>query len=158
MTKEDIMNGAREGGICSEGYERLRVSDKEGMIRYYTEHPDWCMERDFPKPEVLSAEIENAEDYGIYVGKHFQGEIFGRKQAYIFHGCTGEIYVEMDYANCVIPMFYFGNGCRLGVKCRQEENKRSPIVVPLYEFGRNDIQAKDNAYARYVRHKREMKI
>lgn len=154
--KEQLMSGARQGGICAEGYAKMRSKEREGMIAYYVENPDWCMERGFPSMEVLKAEFSDTEDYGVYVGKHFQGEVFGRKQAYIFHGCTGEIYVEMDYANALIPMLYFGNGCKIRVKCRQEANKKMPIRVPIYEFGKNDIQARDNAYAKYKRIKREM--
>lgn len=154
--KDNLMANARGCGICVDGYEAMRSRDREALVQYYTENPDWCMERDFPTLEMLEREFADCEDFGVYIGKNFQGEIFGRKQAYIFHNCKGEIYVEMDYANAVIPMLYFGNGCKIRVKCRQEENKRKPIRVPLYEFGKNDIQARDNAYAKYIRFKREM--
>lgn len=154
--KENLMANARGCGICADGYESMRTKDREALIKYYTENPDWCMERDFPCLEMLKRDFSDCEDFGVYVGKTFQGEIFGRKQAYIFHQCSGVIYVEMDYQNAVIPMLYFGNGCRIIVKCRQEENKKAPIIVPLYEFGKNDIQAKNNGYAKYTRFKRQM--
>ena len=151
--KEMLMEEARRGGICAEGYGLMRGYDRDELIAYYVANPDWCMERDFPSLEILRSEFSDIEDKGVYVGKTFNGEVFSDKQVYIFHDCKGTIRVAMDYDNAVIPMLYFANGCRMRVTCTQKENLKSPIDVPLYIFGKNDIQARSNIYAKFLKHK-----
>ena len=151
--KEMLMEEARRGGICAEGYGLMRGYDRDELIAYYVANPDWCMERDFPSLEILRSEFSDIEDKGVYVGKTFNGEVFSDKQVYIFHDCKGTIRVAMDYDNAVIPMLYFANGCRMRVTCTQKENLKSPIDVPLYIFGKNDRQARSNIYAKFIKHK-----
>ena len=151
--KERLMSDARCGGICAEGYGLMRGYDRDELIAYYLANPDWCMERGFPNLEILRREFSDIEDKGVYVGKTFDGEVFSDKQVYIFHDCKGTIKVAMDYGNAVIPMLYFANGCRMRVTCTQKENLKSPIDVPLYIFGKNDIQARSNIYAKFIKHK-----
>lgn len=128
--KETLMNDARRGGICAEGYGQMRGYDREGLIDYYVQNPDWCMERDFPSLELLCREFSDIEDKGVFIGKTFNGEVFDKLQTYIFHDCKGTIKVAMDYENAVIPMLYFANGCRMRVECEQ---KNDPAInVPLY--------------------------
>lgn len=147
------MSDARCGGICAEGYGLMRGYDRDELIAYYLKCPDWCMERGFPSLDILRSEFSDCEDKGVYVGKTFDGEVFSDKQVYIFHDCKGTIKVAMDYDNAVIPMLYFANGCRMRVTCTQKENLKSPIDVPLYIFGKNDIQARSNIYAKFIKHK-----
>lgn len=151
--KERLMSDARCGGICAEGYGLMRGYDRDELIAYYLKCPDWCMERGFPSLDILRSEFSDCEDKGVYVGKTFDGEVFSDKQVYIFHDCKGTIKVAMDYDNAVIPMLYFANGCRMRVTCTQKENLKSPIDVPLYIFGKNDIQARSNIYAKFIKHK-----
>ena len=148
-----LMEEARRGGICAEGYGLMRGYDRDELIAYYVANPDWCMERDFPSLEILRSEFSDIEDKGVYVGMTFYGEVFCDKQVYIFHDCIGTIRVAMDYDNAVIPMLFFANGCRMRVTCTQKENLKSPIDVPLYIFGKNDIQARSNIYAKFIKHK-----
>lgn len=155
--KQLLMDHARAKGICIDGYNVLhRASDRAAMIDYYLANPDWCMERDFPSLEILSREFSDCEDKGIFIGRTFDGQLLDRKQAYIFHNCRGTIRVAMDYDNAIIPMLYFANSCRMIIKCDQKENKNHPIEVPLYSFGKNDIQAHDNPYVRYLRFKTDL--
>lgn len=128
--KETLMGDARRGGICADGYAQMRAYDRDELIDFYVENPDWCMERGFPSLELLRREFSDIEDKGVFVGKKFDGEVFDKLQAYIFHDCKGTIKVAMDYDNAVIPMLYFANGCKIRVECGQ---KNDPAInVPLY--------------------------
>lgn len=129
--KEVLMEDARRGGICAPGYELMRGYDREGLIGYYIQNPDWCMERGFPSLELLRREFSDIEDKGVFIGRTFNGEVFDKLQAYIFHDCKGTIKVAMDYDNAVIPMLYFANGCDITVRCEQIN---SPAIhVPIYQ-------------------------
>lgn len=128
--KETLMNDARRGGICAEGYGLMRGYDREGLIDYYLAHLTWGMKRGFPSLELLHREFSDIEDKGVFVGKTFDGEVFDKLQTYIFHDCKGTIRVAMDYDNAVIPMLYFANGCNIRVGCEQENEPA--IAVPLY--------------------------
>lgn len=124
------MEAARRGGICAEGYGQMRSYDRDGLIGYYLECPDWCMERGFPSLELLRREFSDIKDKGVFIGRTFDGESFDKLQTYIFHDCKGTIRVAMDYDNAVIPMLYFANGCNIRVECVQ---KNDPAInVPLY--------------------------
>lgn len=128
--KETLMKDARRGGICAEGYGLMRGYDRDELIAYYVQNPDWSIERSFPNLELLRREFADIEDKGVFVGKTFDGETFAKLQAYIFHDCKGTIKVAMDYENAVIPMLYFANGCNIRVECEQ---KNDPAInVPLY--------------------------
>lgn len=128
--KETLMEDARRGGICAEGYAQMRAYDRDELINFYVENPDWSIERGFPSLELLCREFSDIEDKGVFVGKTFDGEVFDKLQAYIFHDCKGTIKVAMDYENAVIPMLYFANGCNIRVECEQ---KNDPAInVPLY--------------------------
>lgn len=129
--KETLMNDARREGICAPGYELMRGYDRDGLIDYYVQNPDWCIERGFPSLKLLRREFSDIGDKGVFVGKTFDGEVFDKLQTYIFHGCKGTIRVAMDYDNAVIPMLYFANGCNITVSCVQKNNPR--IIIPIYE-------------------------
>lgn len=129
--KEILMRKARNKGICAEGYGQMRGYDRDELVTYYIANPDWCMERNFPSMELLRREFSNIEDKGVFVGKTFDGEVFDKLQAYIFHDCKGTIKVAMDYDNAVIPMLYFANDCNITVSCVQKNTP--PIIIPIYE-------------------------
>lgn len=138
--KEMLMEEARRGGICAEGYGLMRGYDRDELIAYYVANPDWCMERDFPSLEILRSEFSDCEDKGVFVGKTFNGEVFSDKQVYIFHDCKGQIRVGWDMDNAVIPMLYFANGCDITIVSDGKINTL-PIQVPVYSFGENWIEA-----------------
>ncbi len=128
--KEMLLEEARRGGICADGFREMRTDSIGELVDYYVANPDWCMERGFPSLEILRSEFSDIEDKGVYVGKTFNGEVFSDKQVYIFHDCKGTIKVAMDYDNAVIPMLYFANGCDITVSCEQPNDP--PIIVPIY--------------------------
>lgn len=137
--KEMLMEEARRGGICADGFREMRADSIGELVDYYVANPDWCMERGFPSLDILHSEFSDIEDKGVFVGKTFNGEVFSEKQVYVFHDCKGTIKVAMDYDNAVIPMLYFANGCNMTISCNQPNNP--PIRVPLYvtDEGNNSI-------------------
>lgn len=150
--KETLMEDARRGGICAEGYGQMRGYDRDGLIGYYLECPDWCLERGFPRLEMLRREFGDIGDRGVYVGRTFNGEVFSEKQVYVFHNCRGTILVAMDYEGAVIPMLYFANGCDITVSCEQENEPA--IVVPIYttDDADNMVLAEDSENCVFVHH------
>lgn len=135
--KETLMEGAKDGGICADGYGKIRAYDRDEVIDYYLGNLDWCMERGFPSLKLLRREFSDIEDRGVYVCKEFNGEVFSARQAYIFHACKGTIKVAMDYEKAIIPMLYFANGCDIRVECDQPNDP--PIRVPLYISADSDV-------------------
>ena len=79
--KETLMEDARRGGICAEGYGLMRGYDRDELIGYYLSNPDWSIERGFPSLELLRREFSDIEDKGVFVGKTFDGEVNDKLQA-----------------------------------------------------------------------------
>ena len=138
--KEMLMEEARRGGICADGFREMRTDSLSELVDFYVANPDWCMERDFPSLEILRREFSDIEDKGVYIGRTFNGEVFSDKQVYIFHDCKGTIRVGWDMDNAVIPMLYFANGCDITIVSDGKINTL-PIQVPVYSFGENWIEA-----------------
>ncbi len=153
--KDELVRVARERGICGEGYKRMLASDREGLVEYYIQNPDWCMERGFPDLQTLRSEFSDCEDKGVFVGKVFHGEELTERRVYIFHNCKGTIKTGLNLDSAVIPMLYVANGCRLrivGTGVRMPLRDRP--MVPVHVFGKNDVSARDNAYVRFDRYNR----
>ena len=150
--KEMLMEEARRGGICAEGFREMRTDSIGKLVDYYVANPDWCMERSFPSLEILRREFYDCEDKGVFVGRTFNGEVFSERQVYVFHDCKGTIKVAMDYDNAVIPMLYFANGCNMTISCDQPDNP--PIRVPLYvtDEGDNSVDYAVDDNCEFVRH------
>lgn len=159
--KEDIKDiliaGARAGGICGEGMSRLRYApNRDSLVEYYVENPDWCMERDFPDYALLERLAGELSGHGVYVGREFSGELLNERQVYIFHGCRGVIRVGLNVERELIPMLYVANGCRLrivGVGDSEAGDARHQVNVPVYVFGRNDLSVRDNRYVRFNKYR-----
>ena len=122
------MQGARDKGICLEGYETMRGRNLDGLINYYIQNPDWCLERDFPDLNTLSTRFSDLSHKGIYVNTQFEDEMLDDLQTYIFHNCKGRIRVRLNTERKLIPMLYFANDCDMVIEC--DDN----ISVPLYIF------------------------
>ena len=137
--KEALMEGARNNGICAEGYGQMRGYDRDGLIRYYLTNPDWCMERGFPSLELLRREFSDIEDKGVFVGKTFDSEVLSEKQVYVFHDCMGTVRIGWDVENAIIPMLYCANGCDMVFVSDNSDNP-NPVPVPVYVFGENEIK------------------
>lgn len=150
--KEMLLEEARRGGICADGFREMRTDSIGELVDYYVANPDWCMERGFPSLEILRSEFSDIEDKGVYVGKTFNGEVFSDKQVYIFHDCKGTIKVAMDYNKAIIPMLYFANGCNMTISCNQPNNP--PTRVPLYvtDEGNNSIDYVIADNCEFIRH------
>lgn len=155
--KDILMAAARDKGICAEGYSQMRLKDRGALIDYYVANPDWCMERGFPDLATLREEFADCEDKGVYVGRTFHGEVLNERQAYIFHNCSGTVKTGLNVKRAVIPMLYFANKCRMRIVGTGEEvARRDRPLVPLYIFGKNDVGARDNAYAIFTRTKHKL--
>ncbi len=153
------MSEARAKGICAEGYEEMRIDNVDALIDYYTQNPDWCMERDFPTLATLKEHFADVGDKGVFVGRTFHGELLNERQAYIFHNCRGTVKVGLNVERANIPMIYVANGCRLrfvGVGEYAPKNPDERSIVPVYSFGKNDISARDNKYVAFSRYKSEL--
>lgn len=157
--KEALMESARKKGICLDGYKEMRTDDADGLVDYYIENPDWCLERDFPTLPFLRDHFPDVGNKGVFVGKTFHGELLNDLQAYIFHDCRGTIKVALNVDKALIPMLYVANGCRLkivgtGDIIPDKPSRRS--VVSIYSFGKNDISAKDNRYVVFNRYENKL--
>lgn len=148
--RKTLMDIARNEGICGEGYKRMSESGIDGLLSYYVQNPDWCMERSYPSIEEIRSLFskETLERHGVYVDKVFNGDLLDRKQAYIFHNCSGHINVALNYDDEIIPMLYFANGCDMVIGCRQENI--FPIRVPIYIFGENTVKTEDTPNANFI--------
>ena len=148
------MQDARSNGICVDGYNRMRKSSIESLVRYYKTNPDWCMERNYPTLDILRKDFDNEklQGFGIFIDHTFNGELLDKHQVYIFHNCKGRILTALNYDAEIIPMLYFANGCRMTIDCTQPHPKY-PIRVPLYIFGENNIKAESpNAEFIFYKH------
>lgn len=141
--KSLLEEGARESGMCAEGFKRIHTSGKESLIAYYLSCPDWCLERNYPSIEILRTEFADCEDKGVYVDKQFDGELIAEQLVYVFHNCKGRIRVGWDLDTATIPMLYFANGCDMQVES-DGVARLIPIRVPIYLFGDQKVEAKSD--------------
>lgn len=154
--KDKLVKTAIEKGICAQGYERLMRDDREALIDYYLEMPDWCMERDFPDLQTLTDEFADCEDKGVFVNKSFKGELLNDLQTYVFHNCTGTIKVGLNMSKEVIPILHLANGCRLRIVGVGDVKPKVRTIVPIYVYGHNDLSARDNCYVKFEIYKQNL--
>ncbi len=154
--KESLIREAETKKICGPGYEKMHGCDIAGLVGYYLEMPDWCMERDFPDFATLKEHFTGFEDKGVFVGRTFHGELLNDLQTYIFHKCTGTIKVGLNVEKGIIPMLYLANGCRLRIIGTGEIKPLRPSVVPVYMFGKNGVSARSNRYVKFTQYKSEL--
>lgn len=155
--KEELISSAKIKGICQLGLETMNGLDVSGLIDYYIENPDWCLERNFPSLECLRNNFSSLGDLGIYVGKTFSGELLNEHQVYIFHNCKGNIRVGLNEKKRLIPMLYLANACRLRIiGTGRIASRELTTVVPVYSFGPNDISARNNKYVTFNHIKRNL--
>lgn len=154
--KRELMEAARAGGICAEGYGLMRCYDRDELIEYYLKVPDWGLKRGFPTLETLRREFSHEEHNGVYVDKTFDGEILGDRQTYVFHHCSGRAQIEMgadgQTGSPIIPMLYFANGCDMRVECLLKYSPK--IKVPCYIFGNDEhLTLRGGRGAEFIRYK-----
>lgn len=142
--KEDLIEQARSNNVCEEGYHVMQSRNMDGLIAYYLQNIDWCLERGFPDLQTLSTQFANIQDKGVYVNAKLEGEMLNDLQVYVFHNCKGHIRVGLNIEKAIIPMLYFANDCDVVVECGEN------IKVPLYVFGNNTVAINNkNAFKIY---------
>lgn len=152
--KKYLQEQARMHRMCADNRAYLNACEsKSDAIRLYKQTVDWALEENYPDIDFLRTEFAHSEADGIFVDKHFNGEILNQHQVYVFHHCTGTIRVGLNLAKKLIPMCYFANECDITVIGIETENIL-PDRVPLYIFGENRVEAKNSNYmeARIYRH------
>lgn len=148
------MPAARHAGICAQGYERLRSLSVPELIRYYITNPDWCLERNFPSLDLMRQYKDSLEEHGVFIDRKFSGETLNSHQAYIFHNCRGHFRTGLNVDLAIIPMLYLANSCRLSIKGSGDfppPSSSDRPIIPIASFGRNQLSARDNAYAIFVK-------
>lgn len=127
---------ARKHRMCAENRLALAADGitKEQAIELYKKTIDWALEENYPALDVLRREFSDFEHLGIYVDKHFGGDML-LQQVVVLHHCSGTINVDLDVKNAVIPMIYVANGCDITIKRPADRVFGLPIRVPIYIFG-----------------------
>lgn len=138
--KEILLRQARLHRMCLENRDALAklCSTKEQAIELYKKTINWALEEEYPPLDILRSEFSNYEKEGLFVDKHFDGELLYDHLCYVFHHCTGTIYVDINYGEKLIPMLYFANDCDITVLRKSDGY---PIRVPIYTFGHNRVNA-----------------
>ena len=134
-----LRRGASSHHMCEENRSLLeRCGDKHQAIALYKRTIDWALEEGYPDINTLRNHFSDCEEDGIFIDKHFDGDILIDQKVYVFHGCTGRIRVGLNIEKKIIPMLYFANGCDMYIASSDKYGVSSR--VPLYVFGQNNIR------------------
>lgn len=135
--KDKAMADIRAHRVCAE-YDTLtsRARSKVDALSLYKRGIDWCLEHDSPSVDLLRAYKGDCAASGIYIDRHFNGELLNDKQVYVFHNCTGSVRTGLNLEKKIIPMLYFANGCDMTV----EGESPALVRVPCYTFGDNKVR------------------
>jgi hypothetical protein len=129
--------------MCEENRSALgSIETKVDAINLYKRTIDWALEEGYPCIQTLRRDFSDCEAAGVFVGKHFNGEILDDQQVYVFHECTGTIRTGLNVERSIIPMLYFANGCQMTVKGIPDTG--FGVRVPLYIFGENEINCEQS--------------
>lgn len=143
--KRQVRREASAHHMCEENRTALSsITTKEEAVDLYKRTIDWALEEDYPCLDTLRKNFSDCEEYGVFIGKHFNGEMLNDQQAYVFHQCTGEIRVGLNLQKRIIPMLYFANGCNMIVKAAEGAPASFPLRVPCYVFGQNRVVAEQS--------------
>ena len=133
--KKQLRREASAHHMCEENRRALEeVTSRATAIGLYKRTIDWALEEGYPGMDTLRKYFTGCEMFGIYIDKHFDGEVLKDHQVYVFHNCTGTIKTGLNLEKQLIPMLYFANGCEMSVVGNGES-----VRVPLYVFGTNNI-------------------
>lgn len=145
--KSVVIADAINKGICNEYAGLMRRSKYLTDFLYlYRRGVDWSLENDCPSIALMRQFPEERLDlHGIFIDKHFDGEVLMDRDVYIFHNCTGTIKTGLNVQKKMIPMLYFANGCDIKIESASETPMPSPVRVPLYIFGENKIDFERSA-------------
>lgn len=138
LWKKQLRREASAHHMCEENRTLLEsVESKSDAIELYKRTIDWALEENYPNLETIRSCFSDCEAEGVFVDKHFTGEILTDHKVYIFHNCTGVIRVGLNVKMRIIPMLYFANGCQMTIK--PLGSSRLDVRVPLYVFGDNRV-------------------
>lgn len=138
LWKKQLRREASAHHMCEENRSMLEsVESKSDAIELYKRTIDWALEEGYPDLETIRSCFSDCESDGVFVDKHFTGDVLTDHQVYIFHNCTGVIRVGLNVKMRIIPMLYFANGCQMTIK--PVRPSVSDVRVPLYIFGDNRI-------------------
>lgn len=142
--------------VCSE-YRGLmeRCDSIEEIFDLYKRGVDWSLENDAPSLSLLREYKDECEKNGIFMDRHFDGEVLDSQQTYIFHNCSGTIKTGLNIEKRIIPMLYFANGCDMTVEA--SGNFCMKTRVPLYIYGDNKIMAEQSGDIECILYKRVKK-
>lgn len=142
--KKQLRREASARHMCKENRDALEeVKSRVEAIGLYKKTIDWALEEGYPTLETLRKHFADCELAGVYVDRHFDGEVLDSQQVYVFHNCTGTIRTGLNLDRQIIPMLYFANGCEMKVECAHRYG--SATRVPLYIFGENKIDFERSA-------------
>lgn len=137
--KKQLRREASAHHMCEENRRALEeVTSRATAIGLYKRTIDWALEEGYPGMDTLRKYFTGCEMFGIYIDKHFDGEVLKDHQVYVFHNCTGTIKTGLNLEKQLIPMLYFANGCDMRVECA--EGYGTSINIPLYIFGENKVE------------------
>lgn len=139
--KSVVIADAISKGICNEYAELLsRSKDLPQFLHLYRRGVDWSLENDCPSIALMRQFPEERLDlHGIFIDKHFDGDVLMDRSVYIFQHCTGTIKTGLNVDRKEIPMLYFANGCDMRIESANDFVPPTPIKVPLYIFGANNV-------------------
>lgn len=136
--KRQLRREASVHHMCAENRSALEsVDTKSDAVSLYKKTIDWALEEGYPNLATLRRDFSDCESLGVFVDKHFDGEILIDHKVYVFHNCTGTIRTGLNVKRRIIPMMYFANGCEMDVRGIQESAMQ--VRVPLYVFGENRV-------------------
>lgn len=118
---------------------------------------DWALEEGYPSLPVLRQQFSEYKTAGIYIDEHFDGEVLDDQQVCVFHHCTGTIRTGLNLDKKIIPMLYFANGCDMKIESSNGWAFSSPVRVPLYLFGDNNVEAEESPQLTCITHKHTVK-
>lgn len=143
--KRQVRREASAHHMCEENRDALSsVETKEEAVELYKKTIDWALEEGYPCLDTLRREFSDCEDCGLFVGKHFEGELLDEQKVYVFHQCTGEIRVGLNVEKRIIPMLYFANDCNMSVKSSGSSPMSFLVRVPCYIFGQNIVSVENS--------------
>lgn len=136
--KRQLRREASVHHMCAENRSALdAIDDKSDAIALYKKTIDWALEEGYPNLETLRRDFSDCGVYGVFIDRHFEGEVLNDHKVYVFHNCTGTIRTGLNLKKRIIPMLYFANGCDMNI--RGVPGSAMQVRVPLYVFGDNRI-------------------
>lgn len=111
---EELLQLACDANLCNQFQREWKDRDKIGLVQFYKENPDWCLERQYPTLDYLERNFNSEEvrKEGVYVSIFVDGDILD-EQVYIFVNCTGTAYIKFDAKKKIFPMIYLSEGSRM---------------------------------------------